>query len=386
MLNKRIVNFALSTGAGLIVLCGSANAEVRYTITDLGVLPDGTHSIAHCINQQGDIAGQSDRNANNYEQATLWTDGELLDLTGMGISGASAFAVNDNGVVVGYTDEFEINAFVWEDGVITSLPQFHDGGASSAYDINNNGLIVGEAPPDSGGYNVAVYWQNGEIFNLGFHGTAFGVNDAGQITGHMYVNNDFRAFFWDAGTLINIGTLGGEDSFAKDINESGKIVGYADTSNGRSHAFLWDGETMIDLGTLGSFFSYAYAINDNDHIVGSSYGDFTGIHATLWLDPASPLDLNDLIDPAEGWTLYYAYDINNAGQIVGNGLHNGQQRAFLLTPIVTGDLDHDGDVDQADLGILLSSYGNDAGGDLDGDGDTDQADLGILLANYGYGT
>ncbi|MCK4873768.1 MAG: exo-alpha-sialidase [Phycisphaerales bacterium] len=50
---------------------------------------------------------------------------------------------------------------------------------------------------------------------------------------------------------------------------------------------------------------------------------------------------------------------------------------------VPGDLDGDGDVDQADLGILLASYETNDGGDCDGDGDTDQADLGILLAQYG---
>jgi hypothetical protein len=53
-----------------------------------------------------------------------------------------------------------------------------------------------------------------------------------------------------------------------------------------------------------------------------------------------------------------------------------------------GDLDGDGDVDQADLGILLGDWGctgGDCVGDIDGDGDTDQADLGALLANYGSG-
>ena len=48
-----------------------------------------------------------------------------------------------------------------------------------------------------------------------------------------------------------------------------------------------------------------------------------------------------------------------------------------------GDINGDGQRDQADLGTLLASYGIDGGGDLDGDGDTDQADLGILLAVYG---
>ncbi len=47
------------------------------------------------------------------------------------------------------------------------------------------------------------------------------------------------------------------------------------------------------------------------------------------------------------------------------------------------DLNGDGTVGQSDLGILLASYGRNAGGDLDGDGDTDQADLGALLAVYG---
>ncbi len=47
-----------------------------------------------------------------------------------------------------------------------------------------------------------------------------------------------------------------------------------------------------------------------------------------------------------------------------------------------GDLDGDGDTDQADLGILLAAYLLNGNGDLDGDGDTDQSDLGILLADY----
>lgn len=55
-----------------------------------------------------------------------------------------------------------------------------------------------------------------------------------------------------------------------------------------------------------------------------------------------------------------------------------------------GDLDGDGDVDQADLGTLLASYGAcdgdadfNAAADLDGDGCVGQSDLGLLLSNYG---
>jgi len=44
------------------------------------------------------------------------------------------------------------------------------------------------------------------------------------------------------------------------------------------------------------------------------------------------VDLNDRIPSDSGWVLVDARDINNEGQIVGNGVHNGQRRAFLLTP------------------------------------------------------
>jgi hypothetical protein len=42
-------------------------------------------------------------------------------------------------------------------------------------------------------------------------------------------------------------------------------------------------------------------------------------------------DLNKLIPAGSGWMLQEAYGINNAGQIVGTGMHNGQEHAFLLT-------------------------------------------------------
>ncbi len=47
-----------------------------------------------------------------------------------------------------------------------------------------------------------------------------------------------------------------------------------------------------------------------------------------------------------------------------------------------GDIDGDGQVTNADLGILLGGWQIDGAGDLDGDGDTDGQDLGILLANW----
>jgi hypothetical protein len=70
-----------------------------------------------------------------------------------------------------------------------------------------------------------------------------------------------------------------------------------------------------------------------------------------------------------------------------NGPESGSAYVFDLDPI-PGDLNCDGCIDQADLGILLTDWGCTGGGcpgDCDGDGDTDQADLGILLTHWGEG-
>jgi hypothetical protein len=54
-------------------------------------------------------------------------------------------------------------------------------------------------------------------------------------------------------------------------------------------------------------------------------------------------------------------------------------------PGPAGDLDGDGDVDGAELGLLLGSWGPCSGcaADLDGDGHVDGADLGLLLGAWG---
>jgi hypothetical protein len=55
----------------------------------------------------------------------------------------------------------------------------------------------------------------------------------------------------------------------------------------------------------------------------------------------------------------------------------------VSSTFLDGDLDLDGVVGLADLGLLLASYEIDDGADINGDGVTDLADLGILLGEYG---
>ena len=75
--------------------------------------------------------------------------------------------------------------------------------------------------------------------------------------------------------------------------------------------------------------STAYAINNDGRIVGQGpKGAFLYQDGTFW-------DLNDFLPAGSGWVLRTARGINDKGQIVGSGQHDGKDRAFLLTPLKT---------------------------------------------------
>ncbi|MFM2089580.1 MAG: hypothetical protein RLZZ127_69, partial [Planctomycetota bacterium] len=147
------------------------------------------------------------------------------------------------------------------------------------------------------------------------------------------------------GTNRDLGTLFGGAGLAraKSVNGEGFIVGVSSPSKASEatagRAFLskkrtgssaW--EPMIDLGTLGGQTSTARAIAEGvARVVGTSTAVDGSSRAFLWSNGAMR-DLNSLIPSGLGWTLVDATSINDAGEIVGYGVRNGQTRAFMLRP------------------------------------------------------
>lgn len=200
---------------------------------------------------------------------------------------------------------------------ITLLPQPVFSSSNSAVSINNISQVAGEIS------GIAVLWSGGSIFSVGTLGgldsIALDVNDSTQIVGRAETStSNVRhafLFLFKTGMLSDLGTLGGTNSVASGINNAGQIVGNSEimTGNITSHAFLYSGGTMIDLGTLGGTTSNAAAINGTSQIVGSSQvsGD-TANHAFLY-ENGTMSDLGTL-----GGSDSVAFGINDSGQIVGS--------------------------------------------------------------------
>jgi probable HAF family extracellular repeat protein len=269
-------------------------------------------------------------------QASVWAlDGNDRDVAvGNGSvlsTSAQANAINSSGEVVGTTIGSDgARATVWHSGIADLVL----GTESYGLGINEAGDIAGSRL--SNGQMRAFVSSGNSITDLatgGIWSTAYDINSFGSAAGSVLRSNGtFRAFVSTTdGGVTTIGTLGGSNSYAQALNDSGAVVGTSQTTSGALRAFLYDG-VLRDLGTLGGTLSAAYDIDSAGHVVGYSLDSTGRSRAFLWVGGVM-IDLNSLIDPASGWTLDAAYGVNDAGQIVGSGTWNGQSTAFRLDPL-----------------------------------------------------
>src|ERR1019366_4868020 len=73
-------------------------------------------------------------------------------------------------------------------------------------------------------------------------------------------------------------------------------------------------------------------INDAGEVVGFSIDGMGNFTALVWQNKV-PVDLNTLVPAGSPWYLQNACSVNDAGEIAGQGLINGEVHAFLATPI-----------------------------------------------------
>jgi probable HAF family extracellular repeat protein len=330
-----------------------AAATSLYSVTDLGKLPGSDFGIAADVNDIGQVVGWSSfyetPSTPFHSRAFFWENGVMTDLGTLGGTNSQATAINNLGQVVGsatleraYYKTLEVfRPFLWseESGMIDLTAQFDPSltFASAAYSINNIGQVTIVTTN-----HTSYLWENGVFTDLCVNPSgyceAYDINDKSQAVGSMEVeigsigNTIRHAFLWENGLIIDLGTFEEIDNFsiAHAINEVGQIVGEADFK-----IALWENGELSILGRFGGYFANASDINDFGQVVGRSdisYETNEG-HAFLWDRTSGLQDLNNLIPANSGWLLEVATAINNKGEIVGYGFINGQENAFLLTPI-----------------------------------------------------
>jgi probable HAF family extracellular repeat protein len=164
----------------------------------------------------------------------------------------------------------------------------------------------------------------------GKNSTAIDLNDATQVVGSAETSDGSEhAFLWTPGQgMEDLGTLGGASSLAWGISQDGAIVGESETAGGKSVAFLWTQERgMRSLGTLPGFpESFAARVNTHLRVVGYGYND-TATQPFVWIPGGGMQPLPTL--GGSGAT----EDLNEFGQIVGvSTKKNGEDHATLWTP------------------------------------------------------
>lgn len=296
---------------GRVVQFGSTSSYHGYTYSPTALLSSLPGAFPIRLNVfQGDINdnGLSVGSCRYFEAEFMpcyWYGGTIaqpIGLTGGYLTGNST-AVNNSGQAVGYFRNslgnptgLPVRAFIWDavNGV-RIFPEY-PGQTTQAFDINNNGQVVGCRSDGVTGHGFIWDAQNGMRSLESYIGGTAGwdsfecgskINDQGHVAGTGLIGGQRRNFYYDGSVVYFMGDP--LDYEIRGLNNAGQIVGMMSTEEG-SHAFYWDVNVGLE-------------------------------------------DLNDHVREY-GWTWFHADDIDENGKILVTGIKSdiGLERTWIFTP------------------------------------------------------
>jgi probable HAF family extracellular repeat protein len=333
---------------GVDKACGYAAGDTGpgtdWKIVDLGTLGGAGTTVAD-INDAGAVVGASQL-ADGRQHAFVYRAGQIHDLGALtGDDSSEAVAINNLGIIVGNssrTVEPASSRAFRSDGGGLSLLVLPFAATYAAHDINDAGDILlayyytshagcGSAP----GCNYVV--RSDSVIDLENKvPRGLRINNAGLIAAHSGASRQPTYLYnINDGSTATIASLPGGAPYPyymipTGLNNHGDVIGY--TGDGR--LFYYHDKVAVDATSIITAGVRSLSdINDNGDIAGAMTEG--GVN-TVFLYTATErtiVDLNAL--PAvrkAGWTLGTVKAINNARQIVGQGVDaQGRQRGFLLT-------------------------------------------------------
>jgi probable HAF family extracellular repeat protein len=189
-------------------------------------------------------------------------------------------------------------------------------------------VVLFALPVDAAPINSADKIQ---LVDLGIGVNPIAINNGGLVVGQ---GNNNQAFLWNQGTYTNLGTLGGNQSYANDINDGGVVVGWSYDSSGKQKSFKWDG-VLTNLDSSTTLEGAAEAINNNDEIVGWRTNGTT-FKAFGWDSINAD---GELLFSNEAQSLK-ALGINNFGEVVGITVGSGNQGFYWNGTDDVGNYSH----------------------------------------------
>jgi probable HAF family extracellular repeat protein len=316
-----LMMFLLAAGLG----GPSAFADPLYTIKDLGTLPGQTSSVATAINNQGQVVGISYNSSDgNFAsgltgvetpprfhstgpgaQSFLFSGGQITQISPIG---GLAMSINDSSQVVG--------------------------GPNAS--INNSGQYVAGAYSgiDSGDFQISSHVTSGTTTTaLPALFDPYAINNSGQIAGSLTINahggSDTHPAIYQNGQLTDLFSKIGSGQYygsaAIAINQKGDMLINVSPPDNSLHSYLYNASAgkATELSALpGGSGMIAAALNNSDQAVGKGSLYSNGVVKAL----------ASLISSGTGWSNLNATGINDAGQIVGQGLIDGQEHAFEMSP------------------------------------------------------
>jgi len=355
----------------------------HYQLIDVGTL-GGAQSIAKALNDQGTLVGCADTSAPdpNYPNSNPF----LTD---------SPFPFG--------ADPFIFHTFEFKGGSLIDLGALPGANSSCEGFLTDGGLIVGGSenglidPLTGWPAMEAVAWQDGQVINLGTLGGnesyAIGANNRGQVVGAAAntVADPFsiffgwgtqtRAFLWTQSQgLQDLGTLGGPDAFAGIINDRGQIFGISYTSDVPNpltgvppfDAFLYENGNMMDIPNgFGGSQTSPLGANNRGQLIGNASFADETTSHPFLWSKGKWIDLGTF-----GGTFGDPASINDAGAVTGHAAipDNSAVHGFLWKKGVLTDISTV-DGDDCSAGISINSANQIVGQSFACDGSVSHAFL-----------
>ena len=347
--------------ASVVALVGPAVAGAAWVIVEI---PNLAHWVGDTeaidINDSGVVCGMGNYVVNTsvtpfrYDGTTVT---ELPLLPGADMPIALTTGINSDGVICGYSRNAAGSY------TVPYPPDANTNADLRAYDINDNGVIVGYHW-QPGGVRTAFYHTIGDDYSTSLDaairgtGVLFGLQNASGVN-----NNDVicgiaddagdittpYTYDIDTGVVTVIGRIGLANCSATDINDAGQTIGRGKYYDWDTYfrAVTYDG-TWHFVDDAEPAHQRVGGINNRGRIV--AYSGATSTRTSWYSDAPGPNSRVYLDLP--GWVSADAQSINNNDWIVGYGdapAAGDDTRGFIIKP-PPGDADHDGDLDLYDFG------------------------------------